>query len=375
MSNLIDVFVKVPEEFIQDGHLELVRRQVHQKIKAMTKVMISGSEGAADQTTVRVIQAMGHALNEASEGEAGLIRAGLRTLQSRAGEVSSQIIGISKQLSAKGACLEKILEKAGQLKNLSYLGIGLQLANIAIDVIGFVVIAKRINVIDEKVRTLAAKVDQIHYMLKAEKIAEFQKLVMRFNAMTTKITDHDEFSRDILETLLIDIRTFISEMVHDFNYGAMDASLILEIIFDLLTAYSALLCVFLREYYFEKHRLPDNYAMFIGVYQDLVSNEFLASVRNYLFLEKRLSSRETMDAINAQNILTLNNLMQISDQVDLLELARTRERYLELMHGVFESAEASIRANLSRIAEETKVSAEECESVLARALAACGAAN
>lgn len=372
VAKLVDLMMTVPEEYLKDGQIELVMRQVHQRIKAMIKIPING-RGAADQTAARVMQAAGSVLNKTSASDVDMIRSGIRSLQNKVGAASAQIAKISKQISANGAGIEKILASAGQLKNLSYLGIGLQVVNIAVDVAGFAIIAGKINEVDEKIGALAAKVDQIHYMMSSKKIAEFQKLVMRFNAMTTKIADHDELSRDVLETLLIDIRAFISEMVHNFNYGAMDAGLILEIIFDLLTAYSALLCVFLREYHFEKHRQPDNYTMFVGVFQDLVSNEFLSNVRNYLFLERKLTSRETMDAVNTQNILTMNCMTQVNDQVELLELTKTRERYIELMRGISTSVEAQVRKNLDEITRESGVSSEKCETILAQTIKACNA--
>lgn len=63
---------------------------------------------------------------------------------------------------------------------------------------------------------VAIKLDQIKNIKKNEKIAQCQKLIMLFNSLAEKIGEKEDVDVDEIEKLLVEMKSFISEMIYNW---------------------------------------------------------------------------------------------------------------------------------------------------------------
>ena len=224
------------------------------------------------------------------------------------------------------SCSIDELAGAMNIANISsFVNIGLSCVNLAVSVAGFVMISNQLNELSADVKQVLHTVEKIANVQKNNLLAEYQKLIMRFNSMSEKIGLNEPVSMDEMETLIIDMRAYISEMVMNLADDAIETEVVLKVINALLPAYTQLFHEFLKRYYYSKEKLPANYNMFLDLYREMDSEKFRRTVEEFLFVNEGRYSMDVFELTNVQMLIGVNHRVQIEDQAELLQSLKTKE--------------------------------------------------
>ncbi|MBQ3802718.1 MAG: hypothetical protein II845_03380 [Oscillospiraceae bacterium] len=319
----------VPQLLKQDV-LKIVTRRTNGQILPYIDARFPGDMQKAQEVAQQVLGA-GSIFN--LEEVRGALRSAGRNLKS--------LNTTCKNMSVQ---VDQIFKAVNSVQNLAYLNAGLSLANIAVNVAGFALISAKLNSLSAEVRSLSGRVNQIANILKNERISEFQKLTMRYNQMSGKLEANEQIDLNELENLIIEMRAFISEMVRNLNEEALQEDIILEIVFTMIPAYTSLLCEFVKMYYFVKQSEAPNYTMFLSLYDELEDSDVKQRMFDYYMLEKKLKNLDVIDVMNAQSLLGINGRVQVEDELDLVRIMETEEKYSEFSRHVDEYVKEQMQA-------------------------------
>ena len=202
-------------------------------------------------------------------------------------------------------------------------------------------------------------------MAKNEKISVFQKLIMTYNLISSKIVHSEPVDNDDIEKLLIELRAFISEMFRNLQENALEKELVLNIIYGLLPAYTQLLGELLKRSYYERACLPANYSNFVSLYEELDNDDFRKSLEDYFFLNKKMRSQDVIDLVNAQSLFVINQGVLIEDQASMLKMFGSGEQYDAFELELDEIIKSMVREKIPAIAKEAGVDEAACKKYFA----------
>ena len=271
MDNMValEMFIdkKIADEVMEKGLAEIALRRADAKFKAMIKCKVLGASVGGESITEKLVsEAMQLSTNRNMNLDA--VRNTLYSLEKGTGMLTTTAKNIANQVDG-------IYQQVNSVMNMSYLNTGISLANMAVDVIGFIVVTEKLNVLNTEVQIVENKINKMSNLQKNDKITMCQKLIMQYNAKIAKIRDNEEVNLDKLEELLIDMRAFISEMLRNLHDQSLGETLVLKIVYTLMPAYTSLFHEFLQCYYFQKNSVPVNYEMFLSLYTELKSENFI----------------------------------------------------------------------------------------------------
>lgn len=363
MENLValEMLVKksVADEVAQKGLAEIALRRADAKFKAMVKCQILGKAVASEGVPQKVASsAMQLSIPGTNSMES--IRGTLRAFEKGIGSRVTALTATTKNMALQ---VDSIYSLTSSVRSLSYLNTGISMANLAVDVAGFIVVNDKLNVLNSEVQLVANNINKIANVQKNEKISDCQKLIMRFNSMSSKIQSGDEVNLDDLENLIIDMRAYISEMILNLHDESLGSELVLKIIFSLLPAYTLLFGEFTKRHYYEKLCLPANYDMFLKLYDELEEENFKEKLHDYYFLDQKMHSQEVLDALNAQTLIGLNGKVQIEDQSSMLQMLETKEKVEAFDRGLDSFVHSWAKEKIPVIAKDSGVSKKECLKV------------
>ena len=355
---VLEMLVKksVADEVNQKGLAEIALRRADAKFKAMVKCRILGDAVSSDDISQRVASsAMQLSIPGTNSMES--IRGMIRAFEKGLGNQVTMLTATTKNMALQ---VDGIYSMTSSVRSLSYLNTGISMANLAVDVAGFIVVNAKLNTLNSEVQLVADNINKLANVQKNEKISDCQKLIMRFNSMSAKIQSGDPVSLDDLENLIIDMRAYISEMILNLHDESLGIELVLKIIFSLLPAYTLLFGEFTKRYYYEKQSLPANYKMFLNLYDELESVNFRGKLHDYYFLEKKRHSQEVLDILNTQTLLGLNGRVQIEDITSMLQILETQEKVEAFDQGLDRLVCSWTKERVPLIAKNSGVSEEEC---------------
>ncbi len=366
MDNYVPIEVlmdkAMADEISAKGLAEIALRRTDAKFRAMVKCPVAGglvsNNDLIGQVTSTALQLK---KNNANIIE---VRGMIRGLEGgiRKNEIQlNQLTSLAKTMASQ---VDGIYAASNVIQNLSYLNVGLSLANMAVNIVGFSMIRRKINELNIEIQSLALKVDQIINLEKNSKISICQKLIMRFNSMLAKIQDGDYINLDSLDQLIMEMRAFINEMIMNMYDRALDTELILKMVFTLMPAYTLLLRELIFRYYYKKGKLPPNYEIYLSIYDILTSNQIRTWMEDYYFLEQGNSGLEVLDILNAQILLVINSRVTIEDEVDLLHNCENKKEYIKLDHIFDASARSLLENSITKISEESEIDEKECRKIL-----------
>jgi len=262
--------------------------------------------------------------------------------------------------------VDAIAKSMKNVEALAALNVGLELANIAVSVAGFVIIAGKLNKLSAEVHEISSKLDKVADVLKNEKLETCQKLIMKFNAVTDKVKNKEPINVDALQELIIDMRAFISGMVANINDESLETGVSLRIINTLLPAYTLLVCEHLDRYYFAKENVPANYEMFVSLFDELTTKQFIEKMEDYFMLDLGMNNLDMTDAVNTQLLMIINDRTQIDDQLEILKELKTEERVVSYRASIEAAINEYISKIIPNLSEQTGIDEATCKEVLLR---------
>ena len=288
-----------------DRHLnfEVVTRQLNAKYKPFIKATLVNTDAVREKVNPAELRKMLSKILPSKKD--------MKDLSEDLKDLTISVTDVAKSLNITKIC--------------SFVNIGLSCANMAVSIAGFMMVSNQLNALNAEVQKVLQTVENIANAQKNNRLSEYQKQIMRFNSMSSKLGRRESVSLDEMETLIIDMRAYISEMVMNLKDKAMGTELVLKVINALVPAYTQLLREFLMRFYFEKGELPANYEMFVDLYNEMNSEDYHKIIIDFLFLNEGRNNVETFDLSNVQTLIGLNYRVQIEDQAELLTTLGSKE--------------------------------------------------
>lgn len=301
----------VANSLIDKGLAEVVLRRSDQKYKSFVKCKVLSPEGTSEELADNLLSNIENSFS---------LEQNRSLINNRSHEKDSFLKYLSLQDGS-------VFQKADISKYLPYVNSIIAIADFAVDVAGFAMVSQEIRAQSIEIQKLASQIGKVSNVLKNEKIGRFQNLLMQYNAMAENLEYNEILDLDKLNQLIIDIRSFISEMIADWVENAADREVLLHIILTLVPAYTELLSEFVKNYYFQKQRLPYNYETFLSLYDSLEDNKFETHILDYFILDKKVPSIDALDILHAKILIGEKGRMQIEDQLQLIKGLETPENY------------------------------------------------
>jgi len=361
-SVVLEMLVKrsVADEISQKGLAEIALRRADAKFKAMVKCKVLG-DGIKEELSEKIASSA-MKLNITDSISMNDIRSTMWTYGYNDNNNIKNIAAATKNLSVQ---VDNIFRMSNVIRNLSYINTGISLVNLAVDVVGFMVINNKLKTLDSNMKTVTNELRKLTNIAKNEKISVFQKLVMKYTQLSSKIVNSDTVSDDEIENLLIDMRAFISEMFMNLQDNALEKELLLEIIYVLLPAYTQLLNDFIKRTYFHKQCLPANYNNFTSLYEELENRNFTSILAEYFFLNKKMHSQDVIDLLYTQSLMVVNQKVLIEDQASLLKMLGSGEQFDAFELELDKIVKSTLQEKIPVIAKDAGVDKEDCKKFFA----------
>lgn len=357
---LLSVNPELAEKIMRSGKAEIVSRFADAKFDAFTKCPVSVYNPASEGSVQDLITSARQALANNAKAMGGFQQT-LNTAKNELANATNQVTHLSLATRKALSNFPALNKRLGSISSLSFANMGIGLLNLGVEITGLVYIGKRLNDMRGKIDQVARSVSSVKSILTNEKITEYEKLSMQYASLMRKIRKKDaSITWKDLEALLIGFKPFMSEMIRNLYQNNIDMDILLEIIYNLLPAYTGLLCLYIRAYYFEEKELPENTDVFMSLFSDLLNDSLRKKICEHLFLNKQVSVEELYKISQTQDLLALNSRMQIEDQIEILIMAETEDNYQSLSRAIDDSVAARIDSVMSGIADEIGLSENEC---------------
>ena len=327
MGNYVDVTLRMSkalaEEIQKKGITEIVTRQADAKFKAMIKCNIVNGTDVQRKAAEKLLSAVGNNAErnrKAVDGILSALKEGANNLQA-----------LSDTQKSIAGSMDKMFGSMNVVKAMTFLNTGLLLADLAVDVAGFVVISNKLN---ELSKELNGKLDKVVNKGKNDLIGEYQQYLMHFGNTAQKISIGEKVSFDEYQDLLGEMRPYISKMKSNIIEGVLDTGLALEIIYTLLPAYALIFNEYTKAYYMEKGQKPANYDFMFSLYDEIGSPEMIKTIQDYYFLDRGLTSLEALDVSNMHALMVVNDKIITNDIMQLLISLGDKDKIVEFNNEV-----------------------------------------
>lgn len=256
-----------------------------------------------------------------------------------------------------------------------YLAIGLGTANLAVSATGFAMVMGKLNEMSKQLNAIDKRVDQIKGILDADKIREYNRITLCLHEATQTLLAGEELNLRDTSMLLQDMKTFMTELCNLMVAQSMKTSLCLEMIFNLLSAYTLLLTEYLKAYRFAKGHVYPDPSPYFSIYAELQDRTFVNAVKDHLFLDEGMHARTVLQAAYAQKQRVECELEQVTAQSELLNTVENREEYEHILCGIGESIRQVMQEQVPELATETGTSEAECTTAVETLLQQVGLAT
>ena len=284
-------------------------------------------------------------------------------------DAEGKIDGLSSNIKNLSTQFGRVFQDAKVLKTISFVNTGLNVANLVVNVAGFIIIAKKLNDLDAKItkdlESLSAKVDKLIANTTNEHYSKWHKLILDYNNVADYI---DETSLKEIGELLSETRSFFTLLLADYHQNIVDGDICLEMLTGLLPVYTSLLDLYIVKHYTAKQSLPNNYEQFMSVYEDVLASSVLAKMTDLLFIDKQLNWNVTQHAVDSYVCSVINYATRIQDRTKLIQFFETEAKLKAYDERVKQHVEEEAMSYADEIAEDLGISSSECKRVMQLAI-------
>lgn len=328
---LLEVPAEHAKEILEYKNPELVTRGIFKRFKNFFKCKVS--EAPPDAA-----EAMEKAMNVFAKKTSTSIESVRKTVSNI--EKNSQVLTNSvKNISVN---VDKLTNITKITQGLSFLNAGMSMANLAVNVAGFAMISKKLNELGDKIREIDAAIQKQVEEKKIDKVIDGRELVMAYNDLADAWKSGQNVPLDKEQELLRKMTSYLSGLTEYMERGFLEIELCMDIIMNLLPAYTITITEYVKHYYFERQSLPTNLDSFKAVYMEFLKSELKAMLLDYFFLDVGVNYNEALDDTNMVVLLALNDLTTIEDQVELLEMTGSEEEFKEVDRELEELAQMQL---------------------------------
>lgn len=305
-------------EVSEKGIAEIVLRQANARFTSMVKCKVMNNSGKNNSDDIdSIIESL--AARVSTSPQLRETRGLLQGLQKNGTVMSNTVKNMSLQV-------DRIYRQASVMQAVSFLNVGLNLANLATNIAGFVIVGKKLDLLSATVQDIAEGVSAISSKQNQEILRECNEIAMHYNTLTDSIRNGEELTNNQFEEWLRKTNTMISMLLGNLSSGALDIEMVSNIIYPILPAYTNVLREFITTYFYRYNSRPSNYESYLSIYDILARTDYIDKLQDYYMLEQKNSFIEVTDIINAHILLIVNGRTMIEDQMGLLEAFHTRSR-------------------------------------------------
>lgn len=327
----LEMTKKIANEYFNGKQAEVVARYANAKFKAFEKCKIVETVASEKVSVEKVAAAIERNAERNRKAISGIADALMKN--------ANNIAALSDTQKRIVNNVDQIFKGTKALKGIAYLNTALSVANLAVDIAGFVIISKKLNALSKE---LNSKMDKVINKDKNDLIAEHKELFMRFGFTAGRIKNGDDVPFKEYEDLVTDLSAYISKMEANVIDNVVDTGLGLEIIYTLLPAYSLVFNEYTKAYFLKNGQKPANYEYMYQLYDDLLSEEFKQCIEDYYFLERDKTSIEVIDISNLHRLMVLNDKIIANDIMQLLTKLGTAEKITEFNAEVEKCVQAAM---------------------------------
>lgn len=322
MTNVtLQVTEEMAERLYKEGTAEVVFRQSRSRFEAFLKGKVL-RDGLNNNDAAKALEALDKVLTSGNKPKD--VNAILHAAGSLLESNSNSLSAIGDGLKNMSSQVDGIFNGLNSIQSLSFLNSGLSAANLAVNVASMIIICHKLDSLRGEVSSLSKKLVD---MKEGDIEEQYLKFAHYFDSVTRKINDKDDIDLDELDQMLSGIDAYLHKLLHYYQKNVLDAEELLNLMASILPMYTALLNIFVINYFFDKQKLPSDFDSFTAIYNELASSSFGQLVFDYCFLDKKMCGADARDAANATVMLTVNNYVQIVDQVTILKELKTKENY------------------------------------------------
>ena len=210
------------------------------------------------------------------------------------------------------------------------LGIALQVANIVATIACTVIICGKLNKVDQKLDAIRKEISDLKDINFETQIAHpCRELLGDYKLLGDKLKKNKPVTEDEFITLIRGLHNYLVSIYNLSSKLPMDASL--DLMLTLLPVYTNCIMLYYQRFYDMdqgKHVLHEDW---LSIYDMLSSVSFLRDVQDYLFVDKRMTNRETNEFINMQRAVVTCYKQKIEQLLADLETCEGTEGYEEAM--------------------------------------------
>ena len=341
--------------------IEITFRTKEGYIESMPKALLE--KGIDDNSSNDILETLAKKVDGlASKEQVGNAVKAIKDAEGKIDGLSSNIKNLSTQFG-------RVFQDAKVLKTISFVNTGLNVANLVVNVAGFIIIAKKLNDLDAKItkdlESLSAKVDKLIANTTNEHYSKWHKLILDYNNVADYI---DETSLKEIGELLSETRSFFTLLLADYHQNIVDGDICLEMLTGLLPVYTSLLDLYIVKHYTAKQSLPNNYEQFMSVYEDVLASSVLAKMTDLLFIDKQLNWNVTQHAVDSYVCSVINYATRIQDRTKLIQFFETEAKLKAYDERVKQHVEEEAMSYADEIAEDLGISSSECKRVMQLAI-------
>lgn len=314
----------------KDGNIEVVVRGLFKRIKEMPKINIKELENAGKNDIVDSI--VNKLLNseKVSNINNAVINASnmMKNIDNTVREGKKVADNIFKTVSQ--------MENAiGVIGNLSYVQIGLQCANLCTSAVGFSYMNKKLNAISNGLDSIKKELKDIKEHQELVDKKQCDKIIGDYGY----ILDLEERGKEIEEkdfhNLANEMHATLNSLISCFIKIESCREKYLDVIFSLLPMYAALLKKYMTAYHFnniEYNKNILNEDNYLHVFDRIKSLEFSNAVQEYYFLNKSLSSRDSLVASSSAYCMGANFRLDVEDNKKIINMFNDKKTYDNFLH-------------------------------------------
>ena len=360
MSDLVQLNLLVEkyvaDETIRKGLAEVALRRTDAKFREIVKCRVCGDLPEQSKAVQNAISQFSLFQNGQST-DIGKIRDIANSINQVAKNTNRQVTAISRVAKDLSVQVDTILNTGNKLKSLSWLNAGLSLANIAVDVAGFVIIGNKLNELCHEMQSTRTDIQQLKDDKIIEKYSIFQLLTRKYNQIVDQIQNYETVDYKVIEVLIMEIEQFLT-IILDNAKGLLNFEDVLSMITTLLPAYSVLIKEWLRRYYYAYRKTPSSYNDYIHRYETLINPEFMKRLQDYYFIDKKMGYLDTLDVISAYTFLVLNGKTEVEDQLAILEALSSKKAEVDEYEATVERFQKEVQSFAQHQADKAMMSIE-----------------
>ena len=338
------VFKDVPEDIasylMEKGFAEICERGADKKFRKFEKILVEFAEEKGSDIL--------------KESISSLIKVEPQQIK----QITKQLMGAmsKKMVSSLTPQLSTILKQGKLLERyakgiaaLSWVNIGLNVANLCVNAAGFAIVNQKLNEVKEELNQMRATLNKLAASEDIKWLDQYERVISDYSYMLDCEKTGKPFSEEKLHDLSVNMYHTLDVLQKLFMQDAFNNNnALLDAIYALIPLFSQTLIRYDNVYYFSNKdhirigsKLPNDQSKWLNLFDSLYSDAFLDRIQDLCILEKRMSTREASQAVALSFYAVASAKQDVLDNEMILLGCRTKQDY-ELLE-----------ANMNQYAEES----------------------